>query len=269
MTLAGGDPRRLRDLEPAPGSSEEEGRTLLRAAEPHVPPAGSKARVRAALRERRGAGHRLVLRPALALVLVVASGAVATGTSLGRRWVDQGYHRLVGLVGLVGGSGPRSSEPAPVARTKTAPAVVAEVHQDVRDVAPAAPVEPLARAEAHAPRRLEERPMHRVPRPQASPVVDGDDPEMVAAAVRALRRDHDAARAGALLETYVRRWPNGALVEEAMALSIEAAQAQEQGHLQGGADDLAARALAHRYLQRFPTGRFSETARRALARPAP
>jgi hypothetical protein len=268
MTFAGGDPRRLRDLEATLGSArdatqgttEEEGRTLLRAAEPHVPPVGSKARVRAALRERRGAGPRLVLRPALALVLVVASGAVATGTSLGRRWLDQGYHRLVGW------SGPRSSEPVPSARTKTAPAAVAEVHQDVRDVTPAAPLEPLARAEAPAPRRLEERPMHRVPHPQASPVVvDGDDPEMVAAAVRARRRDHDAARAGALLETYVRRWPNGALVEEAMALSIEAAQAQGQG----GADDVAARAQAHRYLQRFPTGRFSETARRALARPAP
>ena len=266
MTGTGGDPRRLRDLEAAPGSAEDEARTLLRAAGPHAPTIGSKARVRAAMRERRGAGARLVLRPALALLLVVASGAAATGTSLGRRWLDHGYRRLVGLAG---------SEPAPRAPTKVAPSRDEGVHEG-EGVSPPALVEPPAPSEAPAsgapaPRRPEERPSHHVSRPQppaqASPVIDGDDPEMVAAAVRALRRDHDAARAGALLDTYVRRWPDGALVEEAMALSIEAAQAQARG--QQGENDVRARALANRYLQRFPAGRFSETAHRALARPAP
>jgi hypothetical protein len=58
-------------------------------------------------------------------------------------------------------------------------------------------------------------------------------------------------RARALLARYLGRHPNGALAEEALALSIEAAVAHHDGD---------AAALGARYLQRYPAGPF-----RALA----
>ena len=83
---------------------------------------------------------------------------------------------------------------------------------------------------------------------------------MVLAAVKALRRDRDPGRAQVLLEDYLRLHPGGALVEEALALSIEAAAAR---------GDEAAATLAAEYLRRFPAGRFREVARRAQLRFAP
>ena len=54
-------------------------------------------------------------------------------------------------------------------------------------------------------------------------------------------------RARALLARYLGRHPNGALAEEALALSIEAAVAHH---------DADAAALGARYLQRYPAGPF-------------
>ena len=90
-----------------------------------------------------------------------------------------------------------------------------------------------------------------------------DEPRLVASAVRALRRDNRPARAAALLSEYLQRWPNGALAEEALALAIEAAQA-DKGARGGRA---RAQSLASSYLRRYPDGRFVETARRALSTP--
>ena len=74
-------------------------------------------------------------------------------------------------------------------------------------------------------------------------------------AARALRRDRDPVRAGALLEDYFRRYPRGALAEEALAVAIEAAVAR---------GDARAPALARRYLARYPGGHFRNVAERAL-----
>jgi TolA-binding protein len=77
---------------------------------------------------------------------------------------------------------------------------------------------------------------------------------LVMAAVRALRREHDPARAGLLLDDYLRRYPSGVLSEEALALAIEAASAR---------GDARAAALARMYLARYPQGRFQHAARAA------
>jgi hypothetical protein len=259
-----GELRRLRELDAAPGGVEDEAKALLRVAERHLPAVGSKARVRAALLQRRGGTAMLVLRPfVIVSLLVLVTGATAAGTTLGRRWLDEGYRRLVAArtrVGMLTGS------PAPV--VTPAPVQVSQVPAP----AEAAPQLVAPATETPTPHRrpeLREDRAHRATRPEAETrpaakaALDDDDPQVVASAVRALRRDHDAARASALLDTYVRRWPNGALVEEAMALAIEAAQAR------GGDGDVEARARATRYLHRFPAGRFGDTAHRALARPAP
>lgn len=85
----------------------------------------------------------------------------------------------------------------------------------------------------------------------------GEDPTKVAEAVRALRKQGDAAKAQALLDQYLRSNPRGALAEDALALSIEAAAARK---------DPRAADYARRYLARYPNGRFRSVAERALSR---
>lgn len=84
----------------------------------------------------------------------------------------------------------------------------------------------------------------------------GEDPTQVAEAVRALRKQGDAGRAQLLLDRYLRANPRGALAEDALALSIEAAAARK---------DPRAADYARRYLARYPNGRFHTVAERALS----
>jgi hypothetical protein len=69
------------------------------------------------------------------------------------------------------------------------------------------------------------------------------------------RRSGDTARAAQLLKEYQRKYPDGALQEEALALSMEAAAAR---------GDASAGKLARRYLERYPNGRFRDQAQRVL-----
>jgi outer membrane protein assembly factor BamD (BamD/ComL family) len=94
--------------------------------------------------------------------------------------------------------------------------------------------------------------------------VAGAPPEeaaLVLAGLRALRRQHDPAQAGVLLARYLSQFPQGALVQEALAISIEAGLAR--------GDRKAAAHLAEQYLGRFPTGRFVRLARKAAASTEP
>jgi hypothetical protein len=75
--------------------------------------------------------------------------------------------------------------------------------------------------------------------------------------MRLLHRDHDPNGALKLLTRYVQLYPNGDLLEESLALTIEAKS------LQGDAD---AGKLGAEYLRRFPSGRFTEAARAAQQR---
>jgi hypothetical protein len=72
-------------------------------------------------------------------------------------------------------------------------------------------------------------------------------------AMVALRRDHDAVRAGALLDDYLTAHPRGVLREEALVLAVEAADAR--------GDAGTARRLARAYQAAFPGGRFTPFAR--------
>jgi hypothetical protein len=85
----------------------------------------------------------------------------------------------------------------------------------------------------------------------------GEDPTQVAEAVRALRKQGDAARAQALLDRYLESNPRGALAEDALALSIEAAAARK---------DPRAAEYARRYLARYPQGRFRALAERVSSK---
>jgi len=72
------------------------------------------------------------------------------------------------------------------------------------------------------------------------------------------RRTGDYGRVRELASEYRSKYPDGALQEEALALSIEAAAARADGD---------ASRLASLYLQRYPKGRFREQALRALRSP--
>ncbi len=80
---------------------------------------------------------------------------------------------------------------------------------------------------------------------------------MVVQATRALHEEHDPKRAAHLLENYLQRFPDGDLVEESLALLIEAKSER---------DDASAAKVASEYLERFPFGRFRQVAERAKER---
>jgi hypothetical protein len=78
-------------------------------------------------------------------------------------------------------------------------------------------------------------------------------------AMVALRRDHDAVRAQDLLARYLAGHPRGALREEAMVLSIEAADARD--------DQSGVERLVKQYRASYPSGRFRPYVEDQLKRP--
>jgi hypothetical protein len=78
-------------------------------------------------------------------------------------------------------------------------------------------------------------------------------------AMIALRRDHDAGKAGHLLDRYLAARPHGALREEALALAIEAADAR--------GDQTGVSNWAQAYQNDYPSGRFAGFARSHLKAP--
>ena len=195
-----------------------------RAAPPSLP--GSKARVRAGIDQR---------PPGMAMGrLLFASTAVVV---------------LGGIAALVIARGRPQSQPArtPQSAPQSAP----------RPVAPAASslsAPPIAVDEAVPARHIVAR--HRAAATVASPVDDAAANALVVEAVRRLRMDHDGKGAIALVDRYLAAHPDGALVEEASALGVEAASTF---------DCRLAATRAARYLAQFPDGRFAGRAHAALA----
>jgi hypothetical protein len=205
--------------------------TLVESAEPHQSGPFAKRHVQSRIaRALEGSGgQRRPLRPALlgAGALLIAATAAAAGYT----WLGPGKATL-----------PPPPEPqvaptAPVSRVTAPQTPVTEVTPPELPAAPASVDPPSSK-------------------PQAK-LRAGEDPTPVAEAVRALRKQGDAARAQALLDQYLKSNPHGALSEDALALSIEAAAARK---------DPRAADYARRYLARYPNGRFRQVAERALSR---
>ena len=176
-----------------------------------------------------GARKRLRLRPALLAAggVLIAGAAAAAGYS----WLAPGKASVL--------VAPPAAVVAP--SVQPASAVPRPAPQASEE---AAPSEPTPAAEAPSAKR-------------DAKLRAGEDPSQVAEAVRALRKQGDPARAQALLDQYLKANPHGALAEDALALSIEAAAARK---------DPRAADYARRYLARYPNGRFLGVAQRALAR---
>jgi hypothetical protein len=245
-----GQPRRLlEDADAPPDASDPVAAWavgLLRGSEPYRAPAGRKQRVQLRL------GHVVRRRAPWILRLAVASlivfgGAAIVRAGLGRwpEWMTRAYERVVRPAA---GTAPVRAHTA----RRPEPAI-ANNRAQLEIAAPAlAPVAPAQRPPAPA--------LAAASRSRRAPVAPapaaGEDTTAVSAAMRALRVEHNPARARALLARYLGEHPNGALAEEALAMSIEAAIAHEDG-------DVAA--LANRYLRLYPEGSFQGLARQAVA----
>jgi len=219
------------------GAATEAEAELVRLIDACEPVAISEARKRQSLsavygrHQERRRSLRFGLRAAMAAGLLLVTGA-ATAAVFGVRW------KLP------------AQGPAPSAATPTPTAF--HLARARADLTPIAELEPPAEPDAQPQSAPVPPPVHHARAPKS------EDPSLVVSALQALRQDRDPERAGRLLAAYLRTHPRGALAEEAVALSIEAADARHSP---------AATGFAERYLKEYPQGRFRSVAERTLARP--
>jgi hypothetical protein len=174
------------------------------------------------------------LRPAFAVpvLLVVGVASATVGPRL--------YHAVVPQ---------HSFEQEPAAHSQPAHVAAPQAHAPM-----AAPAAAPAPKDTIAPEDLEaEKPT--TPAPHA--VQSGPGASLMMEALQA-RHAGDTARAQELTAEYQKKYPNGALKEEALAISLESAASR---------NDPNAAKLAQRYLAAFPHGRFRAQAEQVLANP--
>jgi hypothetical protein len=207
-----------------------------------------KRRVRLALQARSPRRSARLFSPVLVagILLIAATGASATVTRLWRRshdWRATDRSTLDAAPHAISKQGPIESkalaEVIPEAPKVSAP----EPQAEPISVASRVSVPPKPRVMAHP----------SAPPPAADPA-NGPGAGLMVEAMQA-RRASDPVRASALLAEYQHKYPQGAFQEEALALSIESANAR--------GSESAAR-LAADYLRRYPNGRFRELAQRVL-----
>jgi hypothetical protein len=272
------------------GSGDDWAVELLKAAAPHENAAGRKQRILMSLAypAEKQRGSLLLRRMVVAgIVVVFGCGTAIASAALGHwpKWAARAYETLIGAPEASGPAHAGATLPGRHGRrvgnhdgdgTATGTGIVnPDVGAQTGAMAEAAaPVEPGAVVSSsvtvsptwRAPRRGAASSM-RGPRhalsarsvagsAATSVALPREDAGPVLAAMRALRRDHDPVRARELLDAYMTGHPSGGLVEEALAISIEAAAV----HHDPDAGD-----LADRYLRLYPTGPFHRLAERTRA----
>lgn len=248
MTIDGREPSRLVEDSDAEGDDGAGAWAvgLLRSATPYRAPAGRKQRVKLSLGQ--SAPHRAprFLRPAIVAGMLIGCGAFASA-ALGHwpAWIARAYDRWVTPAPSMAAS------PGAEARRHAHGQRMAEALPPAVPAVEIAAAEPPALAPTVASPPIRELPPARAHHAPPAPAA-GEDPSAVLEAMRALRLDHDPVRARVLLARYLERHPGGALAEEALAMSIEAAVAHH---------DPDAAALGARYLRLYPTGPFHTLAR--------
>ena len=238
---------RLSEKRNAFDPAEEVLADLIRASEPVVVTPARKQRVlnRVLLRQttRRASTRSRLLRPVFVLGVISLAGATAAATIGRRAWIErraQTDARPADPIALA--ARPHRAHPKPVVPAATEETADQLLEEPEVAPAPSRPAPRTSRRPAHVASRA------RAPR-------SSEDPSRVFDAIQALRTDHDPARASRLLAEYLARYPHGALAEEAVALSIEAAAARHSP---------SAATFAERYLREYPRGRFRHAAEQAL-----
>jgi hypothetical protein len=216
---------------------------LLRSTDRYTVPPGRKQRVLLGLPARAPRRAPVLLRPVIVLGVLAGCGAFASA-AIGpwRGWLGRAYERLVPHTAPAAARTTptfTSTSARPRLRVLAAPALALAEPAPLPVAASPPPV--VSRAPAVA------RVHHVAPPPPAPSPPAETESQAVLEAMRALRLDKNPVRARALLAKYLERNPNGALAEEALALSIEAAVAHH---------DADAAALGARYLRRYPSGPF-------------
>jgi hypothetical protein len=239
----------------------EKGIGMLRSVRPTASSPLLKRRVWAALQESTMASpvrpRSSMLRVVVVGVGLVAFTATAAATIGGRRIAARIEKFLGSQSGVgVGGTQPRSE------RTK-AVRVVAEAAKapDVEMLPESTASEAAVKADgrmpvAGSPPASAARGALRPPRTIPLAVETTRERAQVWEALVALRRDHDANHAAALLNHELEANPHGVLRQEALVLAIEAADAR--------GDRRGAEGFARAYQREFPSGRFKQLAQRYL-----
>lgn len=236
--------KRLVEREFPAGTIEAKVSVFLNDTEPFQAPPGAKQRVRARLvgAPVRGQGPWF-FRTAVAIGVLAFAALAGAGVW---RSKSRPHAPPLSITKTENGADAITS---PIA-TNAAPAV---------ELAPATGNDPIV--EGSTATRAPERSMAKEPQQALSghhaDSAAGVEASVLFEATGALRRDGDAARASRILDDYFRKFPRGALGEEALALAIEAASVR---------GDPRAPTLARRYLDLYPRGNFRAKAERVLAR---
>jgi hypothetical protein len=211
---------------------------LVRAT-PRLPPTPFQQRRILADLGRPTVSTRLWIGRAGALAVTLGATAAAAASAAQHRWP---WERARAPVATLAAAAP----PLPHAAPSPAVAAPSSLDTGSLSVPPSTADRGTERPVLHPPRHLESRAIGK----------NGEEPTLVLEAIRALRNRGDGVRAGMLLTEYLKGHPQGVLVEDATALSVEAAVARH--------DERAAGEIARRYLSQFPSGRYRRFALRAL-----
>jgi hypothetical protein len=213
---------------------------LIAAADPVVLTQSRRERVMNGTLERSRRRRSLITRRVLPIAVVgglLMVGAATAASAAGRSWIARSWHRLSDAAAV--GNPHAAGEPAESGADR-------RIRDRTHDPIAAADTAAAPRPRRYAPRRLHAR------------AELGESPFLVVESVRLLRKDHDPEAARRLLREYLDRYPTGALAEEALALSIEAAAAR--------LDRTEALRYANAYVRAYPDGRFRRVADEAIAR---
>ena len=195
-------------------------------------------------------------KPVFLAGLLLLSAATA-GAMIGRRVVEQQRSAA-----MVAPKSPSFESTHPTRRPSSV-ALVAPPSARIEQPPPARRAEtrgPSPRGPVQVQAKVKERTLSR--RASIPPMTDRSAQsgnQLLLDAMVALRRERDSQRAGELLERFLTEFPRGALREEALALSVEAALARNDGP---GRDR-----WARAYLQAYPSGRFKDFVEGSLSGP--
>jgi hypothetical protein len=264
---------RLRDQDVFDNVDEAEAARLLRVLAPSAPSQSLENRLYARIHTRRLGSLRLVPTMVFGGVVLASTGILSA--TVVRHWRSSdvatpgqpAQSRAVGtmqatVVPALPTHAPETL-PSDSIATPPAPSIAKTAPEDSRAARSAAVKASKRRLASFA-----ERPRATVShsdevvsteaRAAAAPPEEG---ALVLAALRALRREKNPTRSGVLVNHYLASFPHGFLVEEALAIGIEAAQ--------GRGDAPAGTRLASTYLHQFPSGRFVTIARKASSGDTP